>query len=254
MTFPYMLGRQAATHPVGYRTVDHYADLTEAPAVFDHTGGWNHFAMLGNGPDPTLSANGGRPVGDCAFAGTANVTVIDQVECGEPIIMPTSNEVVRAYLAYNHGQDCGANLTQLLAAWHLAGLPWAGKCAGYASAKVHDPDEFWAATNLFGCAYIGVVMTEAMQQATQNGDPWDFTGSAADSQVEGGHCVVVVARERGGGELVTWGMRQPFTDRWLATCVEEAHVVVTPGQVARGGDGYGVDIDRLQYDLQAMAS
>lgn len=250
--FPYRLGRMAAAHPVGYRTVDHYADLTEAPRTFDHTDGWDRFAMLGNGPDPTLSVHGGTPVGDCAFAGTANVTVIDQVECAQPVLMPTADEVVATYLTYNRGADVGANLSQLLAFWHSHGLPWAAKCAGYAGANFRDRDEFWAATNLFGCAYIGVVMTAAMQQATARGDAWDFDGSDADYQVEGGHCVVVVSRHIGGGEVVTWGMRQAFTDRWLANCVEEAHVVLTAGQVARGGDGYGVDVERLQRDLAAL--
>ena len=254
MTFPYLLGRQAATHPIGYRSIAHYAELADAPAAFDHTNGWDHFEMLGNGPDPTLSVNGGRPVGDCAFVGTANVTVIDQVECGETVTMPSADQVVSTYLTYDQGRDLGANLAQLLGYWHTHGLPWAGRCAGYASANLRDLDEFWAATNAFGCAYIGVVMTQAMQQATAAGRPWDFTGSEADYKVRGGHCVVVVAREDGGGEVVTWGMRQQFTDAWLQNCVEEAHVVITPGQVARGGDGFGVDLERLQADLAGLGS
>lgn len=249
MTFPYMLGRQAATHPIGYRSITHYAALPDAPAEFDHTGGWNHFQMLGNGPDPTLTVHGGVPVGDCAFVGTANVTAIDQIETNEAVRFPTADDVVSTYLTYDRGKDMGANLSELLAYWHNHGLPWAGRCAGYASVNPRDTDEFWAAVNAYGCGYIGVAMTQAMQQATQEGNPWDFTGSPADYQVEGGHCVVVVSRMTGGGEVVTWGMRQRFTDAWLQACVEEAHVVITPAQVARHGDGYGLDIERLEADL-----
>lgn len=251
--FPYRLGRQPATHPVGYRSIFHYApSLPDAPAEFDHTGGFDGFHMLGNGPDPSLHVHGAQPVGDCAFVGTANVTAVDQIETHGAPHFPTSDELVSAYLAYDHGKDVGANLTELLAVWHRLGLSWAGKAAGYGSVPVHDTDAFWAAVNAFGCGYIGVVMTEAMQQATQAGEPWDFTGSAADYQVEGGHCVVVISRMTGGGEVATWGMRQKFTDAWLRACVEEAHVVVTPAQLTAKGDGYGLDIDRLDAALRSM--
>lgn len=250
-----MLGRQHAIHPVGYSLIDRFVDaLPEAPASFDHTNGFNAFQMLGNGPDPSLTVNGGNPVGDCAFVGTVNVGVVDQIETHVTPSFPTSNEVVSTYLTYDHGQDQGANLSQLLAYWQTTGLPWSGKIAGYAALNHRDIDEFWAGVNAFGNGYIGIVVTQAMMTQTQNGEPWDITGTPADDQVLGGHCVTAISRLPIGGEVVTWGMRQQFTTRWFRHFVEESHVVLTPSQVAASGNGYGLDIAKLQAALKALGN
>jgi len=252
-----LLGRTPAIHPVGYRLIDSYVDaLPQSPPVFDHTGGFDGFRMLGNGPDPTLHVHDGRPVGDCAFVGTQAVTICDQIETGEPLTWASSDELVSTYLAYNRGRDIGANLSQLLAYWHTVGLPWAGKCAGYAALNFRDLDGFWAGVNAFGNGYLGIVVTAAMQAQTQAGEPWDLTGLPLERQVMGGHCVVAIARtsEEGDGEVATWGMRQPFTAKWFRANVEEAHVVLTPSQVARKGNGYGLTLPELQSDLSAVNS
>ncbi len=163
----YKFGRQAATYPVGYRGLLRYAPgIPDAPATFDHTNGFDGFAMLGNGPDSSLTVNHGNPVGDCAFVGTVNVELLDSVETDQPFTMPSSNEVVTDYLRYNHGKDVGANLSQLLAYWHKVGLPWAGKLPAYASLAL-EWDTFWAGVNAFGNGYLGIVVSETMMSQTQ---------------------------------------------------------------------------------------
>lgn len=248
--FEYMLGRQAATHPIGYQSIFEYVDaLPAADAVFDHTNGFNGFKMLGNGPDPSLTIDGGRPKGDCAFVGTVNVGVIDEVETGTPVTIPTSDLVVGTYDTYDHGQDLGANLSQLLAYQYNVGLPWL-KGAPYAAVSPKDVDEFWSATEAFGCTYIGIAVTEAMQRQTQNGEPWDV--SLTGNDIVGGHCVVCFARDANGGTVATWGMRQKFTTRWFKKYVEEAHVILTPSQVTKGSNGYGLDLAHLKADLAKL--
>lgn len=250
----YCYGRQPAIHPVGYRLIGHYVPgIPDAPATFDHTNGFSGFKMLGNGPDSTLTANGGRPVGDCGFVGSVNVDLIDSIEAHEPFQIPSSDEVVTDYLAYNHGQDRGVALIELLAYWQQIGL-WDSKIAGYAAVNFRDTDELWAACNAFGCLYVGIAVPATAQQQFQAGEPWDLTGTDADYEIEGGHCVVIVSRDSDGGELVTWGRRQRFTDRWARTYLEEAHVVLTASQVARNGDGYGIDLTQLQADLAKLAA
>ena len=252
-TAGFKFGRLPATHPVGYRTLDHYvAALPEAPAVFDHTNGFDGFDMLGNGPDPSLTVNGGNPVGDCAFVGTVNVELIDSVETHRAFTMPSSDEVVTDYLRYDHGQDQGANLAELLAFWHRLGLPWTGKLPGYAGLSHQDWAQFWAGVNAFGNGYIGIVVTQTMMDQTQAQEPWDLTGSPSDDEVLGGHCVVPFARNGDLGTVATWGMRQQFTERWFLKNCEEAHVALTPAQVAAKGNGYGLDLEKLQADLKAL--
>lgn len=246
----YKLGRSNAIHPVGYKTIYSYVDsLPEAPPVFDHTNGFDQFTMLGNGPDPTLTVNGGQPVGDCAFVGTVNVNIIDSICTNSTFTAPSANEVVTEYLKYDHGQDQGANLNQLLAYWHSVGLPWSSQLPGYASLPIQDLDAFWSGVNAFSTGYIGIVVTQTMMTQTQNGEPWDLTGLPSDDQILGGHCVDVIARNTDGGEVVTWGQRQLFTTRWLQANLEEAHVLLTEEQIVKAGDGYGLDLEKLQAAL-----
>lgn len=247
----YRYGRQAAKCLVGQPFIHRYAQLPAPPATFDHTGGFNGFRMLGNGPDPTLHVNGGNPVGDCAFVGTVNVKLTDSAETGEECTVPSSDDVVSTYLTYDHGQDQGANLVDLLRFWQTHGLPW-GKIAAWASVDPHNPDQFWAACNAYGCLYVGIAVPATMDGQVENGQTLDLTGTSADRQIMGGHCVVVLSRDQDGGELATWGQRVRFTQRWWDTYGEEAHVVITPEQVARGGDGYGLDLATLQADLAAL--
>jgi hypothetical protein len=160
--------------------------------------------------------------------------------------------VVSSYLTYDHGQDQGANLVDLLQLWQRHGLPWGGRIAAWASVDPHNPDLFWAACNAYGCLYIGIAVPATMDAQVENGEPLDLTGSAADRQIVGGHCVVVLSRTADGGELATWGQRVRFTQRWAAAYVEEAHVVISPAQVAARGSGYGLDLAALQADLAAL--
>ena len=249
---PGLYGRKPAIRPVGLASIEHYAtSLPAAPAVFDHTDDFDGFEMLGNGPDPTLTVNGGNPVGDCGVVGSVNVELVDSVETDEPFTMPSSDTVVSEYLRYDQGQDVGVALTQFLTYWQRAGLPW-GQIAAWASVNASDPESFWAACNAFGCLYVGIAVPAPAQEQFANGEPWDLTGTSADRQIEGGHCVVVVSRKLGGGELVTWGKRQAFTDRWWAAYGEEAHVAITPSQVERHGNGYGLDLASLQADLALL--
>jgi len=249
----YAYGRLAAIHPVGLGLIGRYLrGVPDAPATFDHTNGWNGFKMLGNGPDPTLTIS--KPVGDCGVVGTVDVSAVDAVETGEAFSMPDANTVVAEYLRYDHGQDKGVALVQFLEYWRQAGLPWAKAPVGWGTVDHRDLDALWAYTNAFGCAYVGIAVPAAAEQQAAAGEPWDLTGTEADEQIVGGHCVVIVSRDSDGGEVATWGKRQRFTTRWWQTYGEEAHVVVTAQQAARHGDGYGIDEEKLVAALDRLHS
>lgn len=246
-----LLGRRPAKRPVGLRLLSTYSSLPAAPETFDYTNGFDGWGMYGNGPDPSLTVHSGVPVGDCGFAGAVHLEMATAAETKESINWPTSNEVVSEYLAYDHGVDQGVALADLLAYWRATGL-WGRKIAAYAPVNIHDPDEMWAACNAFGALYIGVAVPAPAQMQFARHEPWELTGTAQDRQIIGGHCVVIVARAKGGGEVVTWGGRQEFTDEWLATYLEEAWVAITPEQVEAHGDGYGLGMLQLNEDLDRV--
>ena len=230
------------------------AEPADAPNTYDKTHGANGFHMLGNGPDPTLTVNGGNPVGDCGFAMTVNNCYVDAAETGEPFTMPSSNEVVTDYLRYDHGQDVGVVNSQLFQYWRTVGLPWGGKLVGSAGVTSADWDASWAYMYAFGGGCTAITVTETMEDQTNAGEPWDITGKPSDDNVLGGHDVYVFARQSADmGILATWGQRQLFTQRWWLKYVQELDVTITNKQVERNGDGYGVDLAKLEAYMASLA-
>ena len=253
--YGYKYGLNLEARPLGSRDMSFF--MTTAPAdspnTYDKTNGVNGFQMLGNGPDPTLTVNGGNPVGDCGFVMTVNCEYVDSCETDEPFTMPTSNVVVGGYLVYNHGQDIGVSNPQLFAYWRKVGLPWGSKLVGSGGVNYRDWDESWAYLYTFGSGALQVLVSEAMEEATQNGQPWDYNGTAADDNILGGHDVCVFARQDATtGVLATWGMRQLFTQNWWTHQVQGLDVLLTDKQVARNGNGYGVDIAKLEQYTNAL--
>lgn len=252
--FGYRYGVSAHVHPVGYKMMAAFMDdgPPDAPTTYDKTNGANGFQMLGNGPDSTLTVSG--PVGDCGFVMTVNDEYVDSCETSEPFTMPSSNEVVTDYLRYNHGRDVGVVNAQLFNYWHRVGLPWAGKLVGSAGVNYHDWDQSWAYMYAFGGGCLAVTVTESMEDQTNAGEPWDITGTPADDNILGGHDVFVFARQDATtGILATWGQRQLFTQRWWQKQVQELDVTITDRQIARHGNGYGVDITKLSAYMDSLS-
>lgn len=251
--YGYRYGRRPAVHPVGYKAIgaSMTAEPSDAPANFDPLDGANPFHMLGNGPDPTLTVNGGNPVGDCGFVMTVNSNVVTSAAVAGDFEQPTANECVTDYLRYDHGQDQGVQNSELLPYWHRIGL-WGSKIQGYGSVNYHDLDEAMAYCHAFYGICTGIAVSESMEDATQAGEPWDYTGSPADDNILGGHDVYVFGRQDGYGVLATWGQRQLFTPRWWEHFVEECDAVVT-NELVVAKPGL-VDVRRLDGYLNGIAA
>lgn len=248
------LGLIHSAKPIGLPRITNVATIPDAPSMFDHTNGFDEFRMLANGPDSTWTLNGGRPVGDCGFVMTVNASLIDTLETNEQWVWPSSNEVGGDYLRYNHGQDIGVQNPQLFSYWHSVGLPWGGKLHSWADVNHFDWDETMAAGNAFGTLALEIVVWREMMEATNAGDAWDWTPTTDDTP-EGGHDTAFIARlDATTGELVTWGLRQPFTRAWFQHAVQGASVLLTPAQIARNGDGYGIDVPRLEAFMSGLVA
>jgi len=69
------------------------------------------------------------------------------------------------------------------------------------------------------------------------GQPWDLTGTPADDQIEGGHCVILVGYDADHAYCITWGRVQAITWNWLRSYIEESWAIITPEIVTRGEYG-----------------
>jgi hypothetical protein len=196
-------------------------------------------------------------LGDCTIADVVHssqvwsfMTSERWTYCGDPA---TQAE----YFKLTGGQDTGLVISQLLATWQAKGLgPVAKKIAAYAPVHFQNLTEVKQTVDWFGICRLGVNLPQSAMNQTNAGEPWAITGTAADSQILGGHDVPVVGYDDQYWYVVTWGRIQPVTYGWFQSpqYVEEAWGIIPSEFEARGGDGRGINIKQLTADVTTLNS
>jgi hypothetical protein len=247
-------GRHPAKRPADrfpLRWVHEYAPagaLLPAAYPVDVTGGIAHWGMLGNGPDPSCTTHPGG-VGDCTFAARQHYRMAKALAGGifGGESWETSDQLVAEYLAYDHGQDAGANIADLLLSWYRH-----GKILAFAPVDHRDPAQADAAMQAFHGVYAGVCLTSDAEQLFAQGQPWTVA-AGEQPDLNAGHCILKVAADdpAGPGALdgwVTWGAVQDSTPEWTRACLEEAWVIIT----AEDAQAASLDIAALRADIEAL--
>ena len=208
----------------------------------DVSGGITDWRMLGNGPDPSCTTHPDG-VGDCTFAGRQHAKMAKAAAGHEVERWEDANELVAEYLAYDHGQDIGANIADLLLFWYKA-----GKVLAFAPVDHTDRVAVDGAMAAFHGVYSGVDLTDDADELFQQGAPWVV---AADEQPDpsDGHCIVKVAADGHVYDTwVTWGALQRSTISWTEACLSEAWVIIT----AEDAEAASLDIAKLRADIDAL--
>lgn len=227
-----------------------YAKAPLPPAAYpvDVRGGIadDAWGMAGNGPDPacTVAPEG---VGDCGFAGRQHVRLAKAAHYGESETWETSNALVKEYLKYDHGQDQGVNLADVLLYWYRKGI-----ILGFAPVDHTDPAAVDSAMQAFRGVYAGVNLTDDADDLFSAGQPWTVDGGEQPDPGQG-HCIVKVYADGNSVSAdpfdgyVTWGAFQRATPQWSAACLTEAWVIVsTEDEAAK------VDMTALRSDIEAL--
>ena len=220
------LGKLAPHRPEGLHMLAFYQTnpLPTAPASVD-VPGVSDWRMLAN-----------DKYGDCTFAGIVHARMATAAVLGLTENIPTDEEIVAAYLQYTQGQDTGAVEADLLKYWQNNEL-FGSKLAAYAPSDHADFDELKSVIASYGLAYIGLQLPVTFQNQFVSGQPWALTGTPADQQIEGGHCVVLVGYDTDYAYCITWGRVQAITWTWLRSYMEESWAIITPEIVTRGEYG-----------------
>jgi len=214
-----------------------------APAYpIDVTGGITEWLMLGNGPDPSVPEHPDG-VGDCGFAGRQHARMAKAAAGHEAMPTETAAQLVAEYLLYDHGQDVGVQLADVLLYWYQQ-----GKILAFAPVDHADPAAVDSAMAAFHGCYVGVDLTDDANDLFNQGQPWTVANGETPDPNEG-HCIVKVMAD--GHTLdgyVTWGALQPATRGWSAACLQEAWVIITQ----EDADAASLDIAALRADIDAL--
>ena len=227
-------GRLAARHPVGLRDFVAYLKdpLPKAPEVLKapDLADWG---MLGN-----------DQYGDCTIAGAAHLDMANALENSETVPTISTQQAVSTYLALTGGADTGLVEADVLQTWREKGL-FSEKNAGYAPVDHRSFAELRSVTAAFGGTYLGIAVPAPAQQQFAEGKPWALTGTAADRDIIGGHCVPAVGYDRKYLYVVTWAKLQAATWEWVKMYLEEAWAVATEEDERVDAAALAQDLARL---------
>ncbi len=198
----------------------------------------------------TWGMDGNDTYGDCGVAGISHGFMAAAAVTAETEVFPSADQVVSYYLTYTGGQDSGVVLSDFLAYVRKNGF-LGHTVSAYAPVSVRDVPTLQFAVNAYDFAYTGITVTEAMEEAFSQGEPW--TLGELDSPAAGGHCVPVVGYDSHYLYAVTWGAVQPIAYSAWHYIATEAWAVISGELVAKGADGHGISLAALQADLKKLS-
>jgi len=233
-------GKLAAVCPDGARMLAYYQnsplpappDKVAVPAVPD-------WGMLGN-----------DQYGNCTFCGIAHgeICVAFLNSLVEPL--PTTQETVDAYETYTGGKDTGAVEADLLKYWQN-NIILSGKDAAYARSDRADQLELKSIIASYGYVYIGIEVPAPCEQQFAEHKPWALTGTPADDNILGGHCIILVGYDADYFYGITWGAVQAIEWAWLQTYMDESWAVISPEIVTSGKCG-DIRLSELLADIAKL--
>ena len=228
-----------------FRAAADYGFEYEAPRYpIDKTGGLQEWGLGGNGPDPTLTLNGGRPVGDCgpcAVPMHADMLIAVLYGLSLSAWTLTTDQVVGLYLRYTGGQDVGVDLGD----W-LLWLFHQGIIRGFVAVPLPSLD---AALATFDVVVVGVELNPLADQQVNEGQPWSLSPTDRPDPADG-HAILYVAAEsaRGRRRWISWGQQVVSTFGWYEACPRQAFAVLTKNEAS----AKGFPLEALEADLRAL--
>lgn len=225
-------------------------------------GGGGPWGMYLNGPGqdvpPGVPAEG---LGDCTIADSCHHLMLTSANGGQ-IVVPTNAQALTAYEAVsgyqlgNEATDSGADETTVCDYMMSTGIAGV-KSAGTGMLDPTNIDRIKWSIQIFGCARLGIIADEQMEDEFSSLEPWTTAADPNDPDAAG-HDVPAFFYDQNFLYVVTWGGGgwakglQPVAWSLVANqaWLEECHAEVFADFVAAGATApSGFDLAGLLAEL-----
>jgi hypothetical protein len=198
--------------------------------------------------DPTqlFPMDGNDKLGDCTIAALAHAITVYSGLISKKKIWDEKN-IIKLYFHLTGGFDSGLNELDVLNYWqsHLVDKD---KILAFASIDVKNHTHIQQAIQLFGGVYLGFQVQENCIEDFEAKKPWTPAPLTQE-----GHAVYVVAYDKNGVTVLTWGDTQSGTWEWWDECVDEAYAILPP-ESKKADFNPGFDFNQLKADLEEVAN
>jgi hypothetical protein len=193
-------------------------------------------------------------IGDCTEAMVGHILENTSTYAGNPPVGVSDQDVLTAYervSGYNPDDpntDQGAVLQDVYGDWRKVGVG-GHKNLVFAQVNHRNLDEIRQAVAHFGAVGLGIVVTQAMMDDFNAGQPW----ARSTGPQLGGHAVPIVGYDAKYVYVVTWARVQAMTWACLVAVTDETWAAVLPEWFnAAGHDPEGLDLYGLGQEFSTL--
>jgi len=201
-------------------------------------------------------------LGDCTCAAFYHAIQLWTFNAGHSMVTEPDSDVEKLYVlgcGYNPrvpGEGPGGNEQKLLTYIYNKGAPFGPqgsgrhKIAAFVEVDPRNTDDVKRTIVDCGAAYIGFNVPQFLMQGTPPA-VWDV--QTANTDIIGGHAVILVGYDPNGVRVVSWGQFYTMTWAFFAQYVDEVYAIADSLWIdAKGTTPGGFSLDQLEQQMQAL--
>jgi hypothetical protein len=203
-------------------------------------------------------------LGDCTCAAVYHAKQVWTFNAGSAMVTQPDSDVEKLYIlacGYNPrvpGEGPGGIEQKVLTYWLNHGVPIgpAGaqreKIAAFVEVDPRNVDDVKRTINDCGVAYIGFNVPQSVMPPNQPPPSvWNYVPN--DSNIIGGHAVVLAGYDDSGAKVISWGQYYTMTWEFFAHFVDEVYAIADVEWIKNiGTSPGGLTLDELEAQMNGL--
>jgi hypothetical protein len=214
---------------------------------------------------PNLGMMLNDTLGDCTCAAVYHAIQVWTFNANPPMVTETDGDVEKLYIlacGYNPrtpGEGPGGNEQHVLTYLLRSGAPTGPtgatrqKIAAFVEVDPRNINDVKQTISDCGVAYIGFNVPQFIVPQPPAVPPAVWDVQSTDTQIVGGHAVVLAGYNADGAKVISWGQYYTMTWAFFSTYVDEVYAIANADWIsAKGTSPGGLSLAELEVQMQAL--